>query len=110
MNDNETCKEDILIELYIKNNMPSSEDFIESCNKEFELESIQRVCKAGDKTKRYVDNMLEVVHDLRALCRKEQAKMIRTTYRTDSALVFSILDNKELTVRDWFTLIKQRIE
>ena len=110
MNANEPCKEDILIDLYIENKMPSYDCFLQNNENSFDPNLIQSVCEAGEKAKKYVDNILEVVHDLRAICRKEQAKMIRTNYKTNSSIVFSILDNKELTNKDWATLIKQQLQ
>jgi len=94
-----------LIEFYLDNEMPSAEVFFKLVETEFDYEiaiqlkdEIEKICKSGEKTKKYIDNILEMVHDIRKIeSRKEQAEMIKANYKYNSGYVFSMLDNKKIS-------------
>jgi hypothetical protein len=107
-----------LIEFYIDKEMPSCEEFSKIIETEFDYEiaiqlkrEIEKICEAGEKTKKYIDHILEVVHDIRMVeTRKEQALMIKKNFKENSALVFCVLDNKEISKEQWSKLINQNYE
>jgi len=107
-----------LIEFYIDKQMPSCEVFSKIIETEFDYEiaiqlkgEIEKICEAGEKTKKYIDHILEVAHDIRMVeTRKEQALMIKKNFKENSALVFCVLDNKEITKEQWTKLINQNYE
>lgn len=107
-----------LMEYYIDNDMPSCGDYFKLIEKEFDYEiadqlreEIQKVCNIGDKCKKFIDNILEVVHDIRKVeSRKEQAEMIKRNYKENSSYVFSILDNKEINKQQWMKLMEKYYE
>jgi hypothetical protein len=107
-----------LIEFYVEKGMPSAEDFYAAIETEFDYEiavqlksEIEKICEAGSKAKKYIDNILEMVHDIRKVeTRKEQAAMIKRNYSENSSYAFAILDNKEITKQQWFKLIEQKYE
>jgi hypothetical protein len=107
-----------LIEFYIEKEMPSSEDFYKIIETEFDYEiatqlkeDIEKICEAGKKAKKYIDNILEVVHDIRkAKTRKEQALMIKRNFKENSSFVFCVLDSKIITKDQWTKLINQNYE
>lgn len=109
---------DNLIDFYIDNKMPSSDDFYKIIETEFDFEiaiqlkdQIEKICNDGEKAKKCIDNILEIVHDIRSVeTRKEQAEMIKRNCGENSAYAFSILDNKEITKIQWFKLIKKYYE
>lgn len=98
--------------------MPSSEDFYKIIETEFDYEiatqlkeDIEKICEAGKKAKKYIDNILEVVHDIRkAKTRKEQALMIKRNFKENSSFVFCVLDSKIITKDQWTKLINQNYE
>lgn len=102
-----------LIEYYIDSEMPKFEDFYKKIETEFDFEialqlkgEIEKICNSGEKARKYIDNILEMVHDIRKVeSRKEQAKMIQTQYKEHSAYAFSILDNKPISKTQWIKLI-----
>ena len=104
-----------LIEYYVDSEMPSCENFYKKIETEFDFEialqlkdEIEKICDAGEKTKKYIDNILDVVHDIRKFkSRKEQAEMIKRNYKENSSYVFSILDNKPVSKMQWTKLIHQ---
>jgi hypothetical protein len=110
--------ENNLIEYYIDSGMPAYDEFHNKIVVEFDFEIaeqlkdlITRICNAGEKSKKYIDNMLEMVHDIRKVpSRKEQAEMIKRNYGENSAYAFSILDNKEIPKIQWFKLIEKNYE
>lgn len=105
--------ENNLIEYYVDCEMPSGEDFCKKIETEFDYEiavqlkdQIEKICKAGELSKKYIDNILEMVHDIRKVeTRKEQAQMISRNYQENSSYAFSILDNKEITKQQWIKLL-----
>jgi hypothetical protein len=107
-----------LIDFYIEKEMPSSEDFYKIIETEFDYEiaiqlknEIKKICDAGEKSKKYIDYILEVVHDIRKVAtRKEQALMIKRNFQENSSLVFCILDGKIITKDQWAKLINQHFE
>jgi T4 RnlA family RNA ligase len=102
-----------LIELYIDKQMPSLEQFFSFIETEFDFEiatqlkeEIEKICEAGNKSKKFIDNILDVIHDIRKVeSRKQQAEMIKRNYNQNSSYAFSILDNKEITKQQWTKLI-----
>jgi hypothetical protein len=107
-----------LIELYIDKEMPAHQEFYKTIETEFDYEiavqlksEIEKICEAGEKARKYIDHILEVVHDIRMVeTRKEQALMIKKNFKENSALVFCVLDNKEITKEQWAKLINQNYE
>jgi hypothetical protein len=110
--------ENNLIEYYVDCEMPSCENFYKKIETEFDYEiavqlkdQIEKICNAGESTKKYIDNILEVVHDIRKVAsRKEQAEMIKRNYKENSSYAFSILDNKEISKQQWIKLLHQFYE
>jgi hypothetical protein len=106
-----------LIEFYIEKGMPSAEDFYAAIETEFDYEiavqlksEIEKICEAGEKAKKYIDGILEMVHDIRKVeTRKEQAVMIKRNYNKNSSYAFAILDNKEITKQQWIKLIENNL-
>jgi hypothetical protein len=102
-----------LIEYFVDSEMPNFEDFYKKIETEFDFEialqlkdEIEKICNSGEKAKKYIDNILEMVHDIRkSESRKEQAKMIKTQYKEYSAYAFSILDNKPISKTQWIKII-----
>jgi hypothetical protein len=109
---------DNLINFYIDKEMPLTENFNKIIETEFDYEiavqlkdEIEKICNAGEKAMKYIDHLLEVVHDIRKVeTRKEQAEMIKRNCRENSSYAFSILDNKEIIKVQWFKLIKKYYE
>jgi hypothetical protein len=107
-----------LIEFYIDKEMPSCEEFSKIIETEFDYEiaiqlknEIEKICEAGEKSKKYIDHILEVVHDIRTVeTRKEQALMIKRNFKENSSFVFSVLDGKIITKEQWAKLINQNYE
>jgi hypothetical protein len=109
---------DNLINFYIEKEMPSSENFSKVIETDFDFEiaiqlkdEIEKICNAGEKAKKYIDNLLEMIHDIRKVeTRKEQAEMIKRNCGENSGYAFSILDSKEITKVQWFKMIKKHYE
>jgi len=109
---------DNLIDFYIEKETPSAENFSKIIETEFDFEiaiqlkdEIEKICDAGEKAKKYIDNLLEMIHDIRKVeTRKEQAEMIKRNCGENSGYAFYILDNKEITKIQWFKLIKKYYE
>jgi hypothetical protein len=107
-----------LIEYYIESNMPVFEDFYKKIETEFDFEiafqlkdQIEKICNAGELSKKYIDNIIEMVYDIRKVeSRKEQAEMIKRSYKDDSSYAFSILDNKEINKNQLTKLIERNIK
>jgi hypothetical protein len=107
-----------LIDYYIDKKMPSYDIFYNHIVVEFDFEiavqlkdEIEKICNAGEKAKKYIDNILEMVHDIRKVeTRKEQAQMIIRNYKENSSYAFSLLDNKEITKQQWIKLISNFYE
>jgi T4 RnlA family RNA ligase len=107
-----------LIEFYIDKKMPSCEEFFNYIETDFDFEiaiqlkeDIEKICDAGEKCKKFIDNILDVVHDIRKVeSRKEQAEMIKRNYQQNSSYVFSILDNKEINKQQWIKLMEKFYE
>jgi len=102
-----------LIEYYVDSEMPVFEDFYKKIEVDFDFEiaiqlkkEIEKICNSGEKARKYIDNILEMVHDIRKVeSRKEQAKIIKIQYKEHSAYAFSILDGKPLSKIQWIKLI-----
>jgi hypothetical protein len=109
---------DNLIDFYIEKEMPPNEDFVKIIETEFDYEiavqlkdEIEKICNSGENAKKYIDHLLEMIHDIRKVeTRKEQAEMIKINCGNNSAYAFSILDNKEITKLQWFKIIKKHYE
>jgi len=109
---------DNLIDFYIEKEMLSAENFSKIIETEFDYEiaiqlkdEIEKICDAGEKAKKYIDHLLEMIHDIRKVeTRKDQAEMIKRNCGDNSAYAFSILDNKEITNIQWFKMIKKYYE
>jgi hypothetical protein len=107
-----------LVEFYIEKEMPSSEDFYKIIETEFDYEiaiqlkdEIEKICNAGEKAKKYIDHILEVVHDIRKVeTRKAQAEMIKRNFQENSSFVFCVLDGKIITKEQWTKLINLNYE
>jgi hypothetical protein len=107
-----------LIDYYIDKEMPSYEVFYDHVAVEFDFEiavqlkeEIEKITNAGVKAKKYIDHILEVVHDIRAVeTRKKQAEMILRNFKDNSSFVFCILDGKMITREQWTKLIIQKYE
>lgn len=107
-----------LIDFYIEKEMPSYKEFYKITETEFDYEiavqlkeEIEKICEAGEKSKKYIDHILEVVHDIRTVeTRKEQAEMIKRNFRENSSFVFCILDGKVLTKVQWRKIVNQNYE
>lgn len=104
-----------LIEYYIDSEMPTYENFYKKIEIEFDFEialqlkgEIEKICNSAEKSRKYIDNILEMVHDIRKVdSRKEQAQMIKRHYNENSAYAFSILDNKPISKAQWTKLINK---
>jgi hypothetical protein len=102
-----------LIELYVDKKMPSCDEFYEFIETEYDFEiafqlkdEIEKICEAGEKSKKFIDNILDVLHDIRKVePRKEQAEMIKRNYKENSSYAFCILDNKEITKQQWIKIM-----
>jgi hypothetical protein len=107
-----------LIEYYVDSGIPSYEDFYKKIETEFDYEiaiqlkdQIEKICNSGNLSKKYIDNILEMIHDIRKVeTRKEQAQMIIRNYKENSSYAFSLLDNKEITKQQWIKLINNFYE
>ena len=107
-----------LIDFYIEKGMPSYDDFYKIIETEFDYEiavqlkwEMEKICEAGEKSKKYIDHILEVVHDIRKVeTRKEQAEMIKRNFQESSSFVFSILDGKIMSKEQWTKLINKNYE
>lgn len=106
-----------LLEFYVDREMPSAADFTKIIETEFDFEiakdlnqQIEKICEAGEKAKKYIDNMLEMIHDIRKVeTRKEQAEMIKKNYQSDASYAFAILDNKPISKDQWLKIIAQKL-
>jgi hypothetical protein len=107
-----------LIDFYIEKEMPSYDNFYKIIETEFDFEiavqlkdELEKICDAGEKSKKYIDHILEVVHDIRTVkTRKDQALMIKRNFKENSSFVFSVLDGKIITKEQWTKLINQNYE
>ena len=107
-----------LIEFYIDKQMPSCEEFSKIIETEFDFEiavqlkeELEKICEAGESAKKYINHILEVVHDIRKVeTRKEQAIMIKRNFKENSSFVFSVLDGKSINKEQWTKLINQKYE
>jgi hypothetical protein len=107
-----------LIDYYIEKEMPSYDIFYDHMVVDFDFEiaiqlkeEIENICEAGEKAKKYIDHILEVLHDIRKVeTRKEQAEMIKRNFQENSPFAFSILDGKIITKEQWTKLINQKYE
>jgi len=107
-----------LIEFYIEKEMPCYNVFYKIIETEFDYEiavqlkdELEKICEAGEKAKKYIDHILEVVHDIRKVeTRKDQAIMIKRNFKENSSFVFSVLDGKIINKEQWTKLINQKYE
>lgn len=107
-----------LIDYYVDCEMPLYDIFYKKIETEFDFEialqlknEIEKICNAGERAKKYIDNILDMVHDIRKIeSRKEQAEMIKRHYQDNSSYAFSVLDNKPITKTQFIKLINQKIE
>lgn len=110
--------ENNLIEYYIERGMPSYEDFFKCIETEFDFEIatqlsslIQRVTETGEEIKNHIKKIEEFVHEIRNFpSRREIAEAIKRNHKENSALAFSILDEKLITPKQYFDLIKERLK
>ena len=109
--------ENNLIEYYIEKEMPSYEEFFKSIEREFDFEIatqlsslMEKIVEANEKTKNYIEKIKEFVHGIRNFpSRREIAEAIKNNHKESSALAFSILDEKLITPKQYFDLIKQNL-
>lgn len=109
------CEEvrDVLIALYINRGMPSFEQFKNFVNES--LPDIHEFCiiqiiEAWERAKQYIEKVNDFVHEIRNFpSRKDIAEAINRNRKQDSALAFSLLDEKIITEKQYFDLIKQNI-
>jgi hypothetical protein len=109
--------ENNLIEYYADSEMPSFEEFFNKIEKEFDFEiatqlehEILKICKAGEKAKACIENMVDFVASIRSFnSRKDQARHIISSYGKygRAPFVFSILDGKQLEKNQLIKLINQ---
>lgn len=109
--------ENNLIEYYVDSEMPSFQEFFKKIEKEFDFEiatqlehEILKICKAGEKAKECVENMVDFVASIRSFnSRKDQARHIISSYEKcgRAPFVFSILDGKQLEKNQLIKLINQ---
>ena len=106
-----------LLELYVDKEMPSFEDFYKIIETDFDFEiakglkgQIEKICNDGEAAKKFINNVLDFVHDIRSVAtRKEQAQYITKNYRQNASYAFAILDNKLITKEQWLKLINQKL-
>lgn len=106
-----------LIEYYISKDLPVLNEWEEQIEKEFDYEikvqlksSLEKISEAGEKTKKYIKRVREFVHEIRNFpSRREIANVIKKNYKENSAIAFCILDNKIITEKQYFDLIKQNL-
>ena len=109
--------ENNLIEYFIEKEMPSYEEFFKIIENEFDFEIatqlsslMKRIVDANEKTKTHIEKIKEFVLEIRNFpSRREIAEAIKNNHKSDSALAFSILDGKIITVKQYFNLIKQNL-
>ena len=109
--------ENNLIEYYIEKEMPSHEEFFKSIETEFDFEIatqlsslMEKIVEAGEKTKKHIKKIEEFVHEIHNFpSRREIAQAIKNNHKESSALAFSILDEKMITPKQYFDLIKQNL-
>ena len=109
--------ENNLIEYYIEKEMPSHEEFFKSIEIEFDYEIatqlsslMEKIVEAGEKTKKHIKKIEEFVHEIRNFpSRREIAQAIKNNHKESSALAFSILDEKMITSKQYFDLVKQNL-
>ena len=107
-----------LIEFYIEKEIPRYDVFYKTIETEFDFEiavqlkqELEKICEAGESAKKYIDHILEVVHDIRKVeTRKDQAIMIKRNFKENSSFVFSVLDGKIINKEQWTKLINQKYE
>jgi hypothetical protein len=107
-----------LIDFYIEKELPVYQEFYKIIETEFDYEiavqlknELEKICEAGEKSKKYIDHILEVVHDIRKVkTRKDQALMIKKNFQENSSFVFCILDGKIITKDQWTKLMNQNYE
>jgi hypothetical protein len=109
------CEEvrDALIALYINRGMPSFKQFKEFVDES--LPNISELCltqiiEAWEKARQHIEKVNEFVHEIRNFpSRKDIAEAIIRNRKQDSAIAFSLLDEKLITEKQYFDLIKQNI-
>jgi hypothetical protein len=99
--------ENNIIEYYIKNGLLEYNEFYEKIKNEFDFEIaeqlkdiLQKICNAGERTKKDISNMKEFAQSIRGFeTRKQQAEHINATFGSSqkSSYVFCLLDGKQLT-------------
>jgi hypothetical protein len=106
-----------LIQYYVETGLLPFEDFYKKIETDFDYEiafqlkhEINKICEAAIVVKKYIDNMIEMVHEIRNVeSRKEKAIMIKTHYKKNSSYAFWLLDNKPLTNLQWNKLMHQKL-
>lgn len=105
--------EDVLISLYIKQGMPSFEAFKDYINEIFpdiNEQLIKQITDSWIKAKKHIEKINDFVHEIRSFpSRKDIAEAINRNRKQDSALAFCLLDEKIITNKQYFSLIKQNI-
>lgn len=109
------CEEvrDALIAVYVNQGMPSFETFKAFADQtlpDIHMHCIKQIIDAWEKTKLYIEKVNEFVHEIRNFpTRKDIADAINHNRKQDAALAFSLLDEKVITEKQYFDLIKQNI-
>lgn len=104
---------DELIALYINYGMPSLEQFkqlLQQTLPNIHDDCIKQVVEAWEKAKLRIQKVNEFVHEIRNFpSRKDIAEAIYRNRKLDSVLAFSLLDERVITEKQYFDLIKQNI-
>jgi hypothetical protein len=106
-----------IVEFFVEKEQPKAEEFTKIIEVEFDYEiaiqlqkEIQKICEASNKVKKYVMNMAEMITDIRNVeTRKEQAEMIKRTYKENASYAFNLLDNKPFTKEQHIKLLMQHL-
>jgi len=106
-----------LIDFYVDKELPTFEQFYNAIETEFDFEiasqlktQIEKISIAGEQVKQHIEKIKEFVNEIRNFpTRKEIAKAIIQNKKDDSALAFAVLDNKQITDKQYFDLIKSKL-
>lgn len=111
--------EDNLISLFVDEGLPNYEDFYSLIEKTFDWEiaeqlkgNISKICDASEIVHKIITGMKEFIKVIKPYSsRKEQAQAIMSSYGGESnnrsAMLFTLLDGKELTKEHYTKLLHQ---
>lgn len=107
-----------IVDLFLENNKPTFEEFCTLVQNQFDYEGlmqakslISQICDARKESDKIVAGMNRFVDGLKGMSRKDQAAKVLSSYGTTNRadMVFSILDGKELNVKQWKKLLFQTL-